>query len=66
MRSPGCAWVEDPAEDVPIDENGRQFIGDYQSLAADNIFVHPFWNDARTGSQEIFTPALPSAQPGQT
>jgi hypothetical protein len=30
----------------------------YQGLAADNTFVHPFWNDARTGKQEIFTAAI--------
>lgn len=52
-----------PAVDAPIDEYGDQFIGDYQGLAADNIFVHPFWNDTLTGAQEIFTAAIPSAQP---
>lgn len=55
----------DPAVDAPVDEYGQQFIGDYQGLAADNIFVHPFWNDSRTGSQEIFTAAVPSALPGR-
>ena len=54
----------DPAVDAPIDGFGNQFIGDYQGLAADNFFVHPFWNDTRTGAQEIFTAAVPSAQPG--
>ncbi len=49
-----------PAQGAPIDENGAQFIGDYQGLAADNTFVHPFWNDARTGKQEIFTAAIRS------
>lgn len=53
----------DPAVDAPIDSYGQQFIGDYQGLAADNAFVHPFWNDTRTGKQEIFTAAVPSAQP---
>lgn len=52
-----------PVVDAPIDEYGDQFIGDYQGLAADNMFVHPFWNDTRTGAQEIFTAAIPSAQP---
>ncbi len=51
----------DPAVDAPIDEYGSQFIGDYQGLAVDNQFAHPFWNDTRTGAQEIFTAALPSA-----
>ncbi len=51
-----------PALGAPIDENGLQFIGDYQGLAADNAFVHPFWNDMRTGSQQIFTTAMPSTQ----
>lgn len=53
----------DPRVDAPIDEYGNQFIGDYEGLAADNEFVHPFWNDTRTGKQEIFTAAVPSAQP---
>ena len=49
-----------PKVDAPIDGSGLQFIGDYQGLAADNFFVHPFWNDTRTGKQEIFTAAVPS------
>ncbi len=53
----------DPAVDAPVDGYGSQFIGDYQGLAADNHFVHPFWNDTRTGAQEILTAAVPSAQP---
>lgn len=53
----------DPAVDAPVDEYGQQFIGDYQGLAADNYFAHPFWNDTWTGSQEIFTAAVPGAQP---
>lgn len=51
----------DPAVDAPVDENGLQFIGDYQGLSSDDHFVHPFWNDTRTGRQEIFTAAIPSA-----
>lgn len=54
----------DPAVDAPIDGYGSQFIGDYQGLAVDNHFAHPFWNDTRTGAQEIFTAAIPSALPG--
>lgn len=53
----------DPAVKAPFDDGGLQFIGDYQGLASDNLFVHPFWNDTRTGDQEIFTAAVPSAQP---
>ncbi len=53
----------DPAVDAPLDESGLQFIGDYQGLAADNFFAHPFWNDTRTGRQEIFTAAVPSIRP---
>jgi hypothetical protein len=53
----------DSRVDEPFDGFGEGFIGDYQGLAADNQFVHPFWNDTRTGSQEIFTAAVPSAQP---
>ena len=50
----------DPTIDAPIDGAGSQFIGDYQGLSVDNLFVHPFWNDTRTGAQEIFTAAIPS------
>ena len=50
-----------PAIDAPVDSGGSQFIGDYQGLAVDNQFAHPFWNDTRTGSQEIFTAAVPGA-----
>ncbi|HET9999842.1 MAG TPA: sialidase family protein [Ktedonobacteraceae bacterium] len=50
----------DSTVDAPVDSFGSQFIGDYQGLAADNLFVHPFWNDTRTGAQEIFTAAVPS------
>ena len=53
----------DPTVKAPLVGNGFQFIGDYQGLAADDHFVHPFWNDTRTGDQEIFTAAVPSAQP---
>ncbi len=53
-----------PTVDAPVDEFGSLFIGDYQGLSADNAFAHPFWNDTRTGRQEIFTAAIPSAQPG--
>jgi len=53
----------DPTIKAPTDTNGLQFIGDYQGLAVDNRFVHAFWNDTRTGDQEIFTAAVPSAQP---
>lgn len=53
----------DPKVGAPVDEFGSLFIGDYQGLAADDSFVHPFWNDTRTGRQEIFTASVPSAQP---
>src|SRR6266705_259183 len=52
----------DPAVDAPVDGYGSQFIGDYQGLAVDDRFVHPFWNDTRTGAQEIFTAAVPGTQ----
>jgi hypothetical protein len=51
-----------PAVDAPVDPNGFQFIGDYQGLAADDQFVHPIWNDTRTGAQQIFTAVVPSHQ----
>lgn len=53
----------DPRVAAPVDGGGAQFIGDYQGLAADDRFVHPFWNDTRTGAQEIVTAAIPSALP---
>ncbi len=52
----------DPAVGAPTDSDGNKFIGDYQGLAADDRFVHPFWNDTRTGAQDIFTAAVPSAR----
>jgi hypothetical protein len=48
---------------VPDDGSNVTFFGDYQGLAVDNHFAHVFWNDTRTGSQEIFTAAVPSIQP---
>lgn len=53
----------DPVVGAPTDEYGSLFIGDYQGLAADNMFAHAMWNDARSGVQELFTAAVPSAQP---
>ena len=52
-----------PAVDAPVDGNDLQFIGDYQGLAVTDEYACPFWNDTRTGSQEIFTAEVPSAQP---
>ena len=60
VRVTSQSW--DPAVDAPVDQYGSQFIGDYQGLAVDNQFAHPFWNDTRTGAQEIFTAAVASAQ----
>ena len=54
----------EPKIDAPVDPDHLQFIGDYQGLAVDNQYVHPFWNETRTGAQEIFTAAIPSAAPG--
>jgi hypothetical protein len=53
----------DPTVKAPLVGNGLQFIGDYQGLAVDDHFAHPFWNDTRTSDQEIFTAAVPSVQP---
>ena len=53
----------DPRTGTPRDEGGTLFFGDYQGLTADSAFVHPFWNDTRTGSQQIETAAIPSIQP---
>jgi hypothetical protein len=60
LRVTTQSW--DPAVDAPVDGYGSQFIGDYQGLAVDDHFVHPFWNDTRTGAQEIFTAAVQSVQ----
>lgn len=54
-----------PDTGAPLDPVNLEFIGDYQGLAADDLFVHPFWNDTRTGKQQIFTAAIPSAQPSK-
>jgi hypothetical protein len=53
----------DPGAGAPADPSGLQFFGDYQGLVVDNLFAHPLWNDTRTGAQELFTAAVPSAQP---
>jgi hypothetical protein len=60
LRVTSQSW--DPAVDAPVDGYGSQFIGDYQGLAVDDHFAHPFWNDTRTGAQEIFTAAIPNVQ----
>jgi BNR/Asp-box repeat len=52
----------DPSLHTPLDGSGTPFFGDYQGLTADNLFVHPLWNDTRTGIQQLETAALPSAQ----
>jgi hypothetical protein len=52
-----------PAAGAPVDSSGLQFIGDYQGLAADNAHAYPFWNDARTGRQQILTAVVASARP---
>ncbi len=52
-----------PAVNAPVVSGNVTFIGDYQGVSADDHFVHPFWNDTRTGDQEIFTAAIPSARP---
>ena len=61
VRVTSVSW--DPAVGAPVDGGGNEFIGDYQGLAADNQYTHPFWNDTRDGAQQIYTAAVPSAQP---
>jgi len=61
VRVTSVSW--DPAVGAPVDSGGSQFIGDYQGLAADNQYAHPFWNDTRDGAQQIYTAAVSSAQP---
>jgi hypothetical protein len=53
----------DPSLSTPLDGAHTPFFGDYQGLTADNVFVHPLWNDTRTGTQQLETAAIPSAQP---
>jgi hypothetical protein len=51
----------DPALGVSDEKRGGPlpaWIGDYQGLAAGPDAVHPFWNDTRTGSLQIFTAAV--------
>lgn len=51
----------DPAIDSPRPEGkpSTTFIGDYQALAVDNLYVHPLWNDTGNGtSQEIRTSSI--------
>lgn len=36
-------------------KHGAWWIGDYQGLAVAGDVFHPFWNDTRTGSLELFT-----------
>lgn len=64
MRVTSVSWNPSIDAPVPDDGSGSTFIGDYQGLAVDNHFAHVFWNDTRTGAQEIFTAAMPSVQPG--
>jgi hypothetical protein len=63
VRVTTVSW--NPSTDAPLPNPGGliTFIGDYQGLAVDNHFAHVFWNDTRTGAQEIFTAAMPSVQP---
>jgi hypothetical protein len=61
LRVTTQSW--NPSVDAPVDGGGLQFIGDYQGLAVNDRFAYPFWNDTRTGSQEIFTALVPSARP---
>ncbi len=51
----------DPAAGAPTDPSGLRFIGDYQGLTVAGSRFYPFWNDSRTGSQQIYTAAIPVA-----
>jgi hypothetical protein len=61
VRVTSVSW--DSAVGAPVDGGGNEFIGDYQGLAADDQYAHPFWNDTRDGAQQIYTAAVPSAHP---
>jgi hypothetical protein len=64
LRITSASW--DPAVDAPVPSKGVTFIGDYQGLAVDRGQVFPFWNDTRTGRQDIFTAAISQAAFGRT
>jgi hypothetical protein len=64
QRASSRSWDTDrdaPYPDVQAAPDAT-FIGDYQGLAMDNAWVHPFWNDARDGTQQIYTATLPAAR----
>jgi hypothetical protein len=57
----------DPQAGAPHPDIGdapeETFFGDYQGLAIDDHSLHPFWNDTREGTQQIYTTELPTASP---
>jgi hypothetical protein len=42
------------------DPNGRLQLGDYQALATTPGAFHPIWNDARNGTLQLYTAAVPA------
>lgn len=49
----------DPALAAPFDGNRRRFFGDYQGLVLGSGVAIPFWNDPRSGLQQIYTAHIP-------
>lgn len=49
----------DPALAAPPAPSGNLFFGDYQGLTVAGGTVIPFWNDPRTGLQQIWSARLP-------
>jgi BNR repeat protein/BNR/Asp-box repeat protein len=61
QRITSKSW--DPSLDAPVPDRDETFIGDYQGLVVDGSLAIPFWNDTRTGRQEIYTAAIPVDAP---
>ncbi len=49
----------DPSLAAPPDSSGNLFFGDYQGLVIAGETVIPFWNDPRTGLQQIWSARIP-------
>ncbi|MDP9367255.1 MAG: glycoside hydrolase [Chloroflexota bacterium] len=52
----------DPSLAAPPAPSGNLFFGDYQGLAITGETVIPFWNDPRTGLQQIWSARIPLSE----
>ncbi|MDB5075650.1 MAG: BNR/Asp-box repeat protein [Chloroflexi bacterium] len=59
QRVTNVSW--NPALGAPHATAQETFIGDYQGLAVGPGVIYPFWNDTRSGKQEIYSAAVPYA-----